>query len=310
MAIVNSRAAIEPKTGKAAIFVNETIHSLMRKLFSNGEQGFAYDPNDLSTLYQDATGIVPVTAAGQPVGLLLDKSKGLVLGNELSNYSAGFNSLAGISPVWATLSIEGTALVVTAQTGPANRAEIPISGLTVGKFYKIKFIARKNEIGGTQHFRLFSAFDKFSYRTTLTSTTTTEYTFILEATSVSGVLRAYAVATEAIGAQIIVESVSVKEVAGNHAYQIDSAKKPLLQNDIKFDGIDDALNIAFPSALTNCTIVTVKHGEQTQILDNQAINQAHIINQDFKQYLLINRALTDLERSQVADYFNKIGAAT
>ena len=78
MAIVNSRAAIEPKTGKAAIFVNETIPSLMRKLFSNGEQGFFYDPNDLSTMYQDAGRIVPVTAVGQAVGLMLDKSKGLV----------------------------------------------------------------------------------------------------------------------------------------------------------------------------------------------------------------------------------------
>lgn len=74
MAIVNSRAAIEPKTGKAAIFVNETIHSLIRKLFANGEQGFAYDPNDLTTMFQDAAGTVPVTGVGQPVGLIRDKS--------------------------------------------------------------------------------------------------------------------------------------------------------------------------------------------------------------------------------------------
>ncbi|MBT0886278.1 MULTISPECIES: hypothetical protein [Acinetobacter] len=74
MAIVNSRAAIEPKTGKAAIFVNETIHSLIRKLFANNEQGFAYDPNDLTTLYQDAAGTVPVTGVGQAVGLIKDKS--------------------------------------------------------------------------------------------------------------------------------------------------------------------------------------------------------------------------------------------
>lgn len=74
MAIVNSRAAIEPKTGKAAIFVNETIHSLIRKLFANNEQGFAYDPNDLTTMFQDAAGTVPVTGAGQPVGLIRDKS--------------------------------------------------------------------------------------------------------------------------------------------------------------------------------------------------------------------------------------------
>lgn len=47
---------------------------LIRSMFSSGEQGFFYDPNDLSTMYQDAAGTVPVTAVGQPVGLILDKS--------------------------------------------------------------------------------------------------------------------------------------------------------------------------------------------------------------------------------------------
>lgn len=46
----------------------------MKELFANGEQGFFYDPNDLTTLYQDAAGTIPVTAAGQPVGLIRDKS--------------------------------------------------------------------------------------------------------------------------------------------------------------------------------------------------------------------------------------------
>ena len=44
------------------------------KLFANGEQGFWYDPNDLSMMFQDAAGTVPVTAAGQAVGLIRDKS--------------------------------------------------------------------------------------------------------------------------------------------------------------------------------------------------------------------------------------------
>lgn len=43
-------------------------------LFAAGEQGGWYDPNDLSTLFQDSAGTVPVTAAGQPVGRMLDKS--------------------------------------------------------------------------------------------------------------------------------------------------------------------------------------------------------------------------------------------
>ena len=33
-----------------------------------------YDPSDLTTLFQDSAGTTPVTAAGQPVGLILDKS--------------------------------------------------------------------------------------------------------------------------------------------------------------------------------------------------------------------------------------------
>lgn len=43
-------------------------------LFSAGEQGAWYDPSDLSTLFQDAAGTTPVTATGQSVRLILDKS--------------------------------------------------------------------------------------------------------------------------------------------------------------------------------------------------------------------------------------------
>ena len=43
-------------------------------LFSAGEQGFWYDPSDLSTLFQDAAGSTPVTAVEQPVRLMRDKS--------------------------------------------------------------------------------------------------------------------------------------------------------------------------------------------------------------------------------------------
>lgn len=43
-------------------------------LFAAGEQGAWYDPSDFSTLFQDAAGTIPVTAAGQPVGMMRDKS--------------------------------------------------------------------------------------------------------------------------------------------------------------------------------------------------------------------------------------------
>lgn len=43
-------------------------------LFTSGKQGVWYDPSDKSTLFQDVAGTVPVTANGDPVGLMLDKS--------------------------------------------------------------------------------------------------------------------------------------------------------------------------------------------------------------------------------------------
>lgn len=43
-------------------------------LYAAGEQGVWYDPSDFSTMFQDAAGTIPVTAAGQPVGRILDKS--------------------------------------------------------------------------------------------------------------------------------------------------------------------------------------------------------------------------------------------
>lgn len=43
-------------------------------LFKNGEKGCWYDPSDFSTMFQNIGGTIPVTAVGQPVARILDKS--------------------------------------------------------------------------------------------------------------------------------------------------------------------------------------------------------------------------------------------
>ena len=43
-------------------------------LFANAEKGAWFDAADITTLFQDAAGTIPVTAVGQPVGRWLDKS--------------------------------------------------------------------------------------------------------------------------------------------------------------------------------------------------------------------------------------------
>ena len=52
----------------------KTLNQLIKPSFANGEQGFAYDPNDLSTMWQDQAKLLPVTGEGQPVWHILDKS--------------------------------------------------------------------------------------------------------------------------------------------------------------------------------------------------------------------------------------------
>lgn len=54
--------------------------------FVSGERGLWLDPSDLATLFQDAGGTTPVTAVGQPVGRILDKSGN---GNHLSQSDTG-----------------------------------------------------------------------------------------------------------------------------------------------------------------------------------------------------------------------------
>ena len=47
--------------------------AIVRAIVSENN-GALFDPSDLSTLYQDATGTIPVTAVEQPIGKILDKS--------------------------------------------------------------------------------------------------------------------------------------------------------------------------------------------------------------------------------------------
>ena len=56
--------------------ISGTVRSVfsVASLFKDGQQGFWYDPTEINTLFQDNNGTTPVTADGQPVGLVLDKS--------------------------------------------------------------------------------------------------------------------------------------------------------------------------------------------------------------------------------------------
>ena len=61
--------------GPTKIFTVQQVSEVSpAAFFTNGERGMVWDISDASTLFQDVAGTTPVTAAGQPVGRMLDKS--------------------------------------------------------------------------------------------------------------------------------------------------------------------------------------------------------------------------------------------
>lgn len=202
------------------------------KLFTNGEQGFAYDPNDLSTLYQDAAGTTPVTAAGQPVGLMLDKSKGLAVGEELFNQTVDFST-------WTKTAAVTSATGNTFTTNGFGGCIInPISSqMVAGKGYLVRVVGRSTmqcylRSGSSAEGRILINAREFdiTIKSPISFADRTMY-FQLQNSGT-----------------ITVDSISIKELAGNHAYQTVSAARPILQRNattgayyLAFDGADDFL---------------------------------------------------------------------
>lgn len=139
-------------------------------LFANGEQGAWYDPSDTTTLFQDSAGTTPVTASGQPVGLMLDKSgrgnhatqptagsrpiyhrgdsRGVV--NQLLNSSMALGTEGAVPTSWierglVTFRKSGNVAVLTSGGGllaVSDDARQSMNGLVAGATYTVSFLAR------------------------------------------------------------------------------------------------------------------------------------------------------------------------
>jgi len=104
------RSVIRPVYGGIAF----TIAQPIAQLFANSEQGAYYSPGDLSTLFQDVAGTMPVTADGDPVGLAVDKSGNAV--DAVQSVSAARPQYK-ITPARLLLDKVDDALVITVPVG-------------------------------------------------------------------------------------------------------------------------------------------------------------------------------------------------
>lgn len=208
-------------------------------LFSGGEQGAWYDPSDLSTMFQDAAGTIPVTAAGNPVGLVLDKSRGLAVGPELITDPSFDN--AGSWNVGAGWSISGGAATVSSAASGAV-VQVPAINridMSAGEYFLVNIVVDSISAGGFA-LRAFGSIQG----PTLSAAGT--YTYFFQAPLTQS---AVDVGIRTMGTTTgVISSFSFRRHAGNHATQSTAGSRPILRQDansrwyLEFDGTDDSLS--------------------------------------------------------------------
>ena len=213
---VRPRLRVRPRNGGILAFSPAS-------LFTSGVQGAWYDPSDYSTLFQDSAGTTPVTAVEQPVGLMLDKSQGLVLGSELITNG----DFSGGSTGWSTVVTGGNAITISGgsvrfQTTGADTASLTQANVTAaGKWYRVEFDVLPGSTGNLKVTPFGGATGEIIFscspgRKVFNSFVVSATTFII-----SRVVGSVADAT--------IDNISVKELPGNHASQATTASRPVLR---------------------------------------------------------------------------------
>ena len=190
--------------------------------FLKGEPGAWYDPSDLTTLFQDSAGITPVTTVEQPVGLMLDKSKGLALGAELVTNGDFSNGTAGWSGWTAAGAVVNGELVYTNAPNANASGIYQTTPSYSGGVYKITLTVKSISSGAitvTLGIGLPTSSNCFN----ITSAGT--YSFTQTNNSVDAYLRVYPIGTSTTAT---IDNISVKKIAGNHAFQATAGNRPVL----------------------------------------------------------------------------------
>lgn len=274
-----------------------TYSQLIKSIFASNEQGFAYDPNDLSTMYRGTAGTIPVTGAGQPVGLMLDKSKGLTLGPELVVNGDFSQGTSGFVATGGELSIVGGKLRFTATSAGGAIFLRYYTDSTSNDFYKLETAFTKTTVSDIYTY----IYGNGPYRIR-------DKQVVAKGTASFSELFAIWFVPGVIGEYVEFDFISVKKLPGNHAYQTVPASRPLLvatPQRLDYDAVDNKLTTNLPEQLTGCTVVRSVPNVGTQILTNQTIPTPYNDNIDNCGLIVINRALTASETIQITKLFNK-----
>ena len=242
-----------PKSAPFSTYVDSPLIPFTpRKLFSTGAQGVWYDPSDLSTLFQDYKGTKPVTAIGDPVGLMLDKSKGLELGEEIvvnSQFTEGLNNWSGFGTESTfTPQGDGSYLIDSKSSGTQLMQTLATN---IGKTYVVTCKCNNIDVNSRiiiDGDRTNKMVENFKQNEVVEM----RLQFIATKTNTQIAFGVGSSEHWSIGTMYIY-NISTKEINGNHATQSVSAYRPTYKG-LSYDGTDDALNTVINFPLGDFTI--------------------------------------------------------
>jgi hypothetical protein len=195
-----------------------------------GTTGWVYPEEPGVTLFQDAAGTIPVVNPGDPVGLSLDTSKGLVPGPELvTNGGPNFTTATGWEqrtspPLSGSATIVGGNLRVSSG-GNAFGGVCTSFTTVIGRTYKVTLSASfVSGIDGS--LRVYKADNSGPSAgvATIEGTGNTTVSAVFTATATTSFIHLQA---SQLGTVYDYSFVSVRELPGNHAFQTTALNRPI-----------------------------------------------------------------------------------
>jgi hypothetical protein len=185
-------------------------------------------------MFQDSAGTTPVTAVEQPVGLILDKSKGLAVGAELvtngNNEAALYTNSSTVNGTIARAAAPGGgfAAMFTCNAGTFSYQAL---WSTVPANTPVRISVRVYvPTGSITGIQVFDANDG-SWFTATSSIKDSWITFtaIRPAKATAWIVGIGQIAGQTLGGQVFyLDDLSVRSLAGNHASQATSTSRPVL----------------------------------------------------------------------------------
>lgn len=243
-----------------------------RNIFYGYKAGVFLNFSDANR-YQDAAGTTLATVDTNPLGLSYDLKNGVpVLGAPLTLLAT---TAAKTTDGTTTVNLLATSSVV----GKAVRVQFTVASITGS------FTVSSTGTSGTS----------------VTVSATGSYDIVVMAGATGGNIQIEGLTTS----RFDVTDIVIRELPGNHAYQVTTTARPLLASSPSravFDNVDDQLNVYFSGGLTDATIVREYTGIGYQYDAGRTMLPNHIINTDFSRYIVRQGSLTAAEQAALEAY--------